>query len=227
MPARLLLSLLLLAACGERVDSAEGTVAEGTVAEGTLAEGTVAERTVAEEAAGRPPAGAAAVPTADAAPTPALISTGGAPPPVLPADSNHSGGWQHYGAEFSLSPEQALRCEALMADLPAHVDHTVRVKGRVADVCQSQGCWMVLTPEEGGEQMIRVTMRDHAFSVDKGGRGRQADVEGVLVARSLDPEAVAHYEGEAGNAAAVPERLATGGLSYELVASAVRFRNPQ
>ncbi len=147
-------------------------------------------------------------------------------PSLLPANSSSSGGWSHFGTEFTTDPASLLRCETLLADPAAHVDQTVRVSGRVADVCQSQGCWMVLTPLSGGEQMVRVTMKDHAFSVDKQGQGREAELEGVLIAKPVDAETVAHYESEAGTAGAVPEKQATGGISYELVASAVRFRNP-
>lgn len=147
-------------------------------------------------------------------------------PALLPANSNVSGGWSHYGTEFTTDPASIVRCETLLADPAAHVDKTVRVSGRVADVCQAKGCWMVLTPLGGGEQMMRVTMKDHAFSVDKQGQGREAELEGVLIAKPIDPETVAHYEGEAGAAGLVPEKQASGGVSYELVASAVRFRNP-
>lgn len=157
---------------------------------------------------------------------PALGSSKRAGPALLPASSTVSGGWEHFGTDFTTAPESTLRCETLLADPAAHVNQTVRVTGRVADVCQAKGCWMVLTPKDGGEQMMRVTMKDHAFSVDKQGHGREAELEGVLIAKTVDPETVAHYEGEAGAEGKVPEKQATGGVSYELVASAVRFRNP-
>lgn len=147
-------------------------------------------------------------------------------PAILPPDSSHSGGWQHYGAEFQLAADQALRCEELLAAPAAWEGRTVRVKGRVADVCQSAGCWMVLTPEGGGQGLVRITMKDHAFSVAKDGAGRQAELEGVLVGKAVDPATVAHYQSEAGAPGMVPEAQAQGGRSYEIVASAVRLRNP-
>ncbi|NOY26013.1 MAG: DUF4920 domain-containing protein [Oligoflexia bacterium] len=137
-------------------------------------------------------------------------------PAVLPPDSTHSGGWQHYGVDFSLPRTAALTCETLLADLPAHLNQTVRVTGRVADVCQEQGCWMVLAPKTGGPQAIRVTMKDHAFSVDKQGKGKEADLEGVLVA-------TASQDGASQDDAA--QIQAADGLGYEIVATTVRFRN--
>lgn len=147
-------------------------------------------------------------------------------PALLPATSAMTGGWDHYGSEFRLPYEAAMPAEELLRDPARHLAQTVRVRGRVADVCQAKGCWMVLTPMSGGPEMIRVTMKDHAFSVDKQGHGREADLEGLLIEKPVDPETVAHYEGEAGAQGLVPERQATTGHSYELVASAVRFRNP-
>lgn len=175
---------------------------------------------VAEEAAAAPvviPVSSGHTSTEAAAPR-----TG---PSVLPAQVSRSGGWAHFGSSFTVDPSATLTCEQLLADPAAQVDRTVRVTGRVADVCQSQGCWMVLTPKQAtsADQVIRVTMRDHAFSVDKQGAGRETELEGILVQKEIDPDTVAHYESEAGDATAVPERQ---GMAYELVASVVRIRNP-
>ena len=105
----------------------------------------------------------------------------------------------------------------------SHVDATVRVSGRVADVCQAKGCWMVITPEDTDDAaaMIRVTMKDHAFSVDKQGAGSVTQLEGVLKAVEVDAETVEHYASEGGAGDAVPEKQ---GMKYELVASAVQMK---
>ncbi len=180
----------------------------------------------ATEASTRAPATAA----------PRASAPGAAPPPdpvdgegaglIQPAQVSRSGGWQHYGGGFGVPADQAISCEALLADLDAYVDKTVRVEGRVADVCQARGCWMVITPSQptAADQMIRVTMKDHAFSVDKQGAGKQTELEGVLVRVPVDADTVAHYESEAGTTGAVPEQQGTA-AGYELVASTVRIRN--
>lgn len=167
-----------------------------------------------------------AAPSSGAAPLAPDTSSGRKGPALLPANSAMTGGWDHYGGEFRLPYEAAIPAEDLLRDPARHLAQTVRVRGRVADVCQAKGCWLVLTPMSGGPEMIRVTMKDHAFSVDKQGHGREADLEGLLIEKPVDPETVAHYEGEAGAQGLVPERQAASGHSYELVASAVRFRNP-
>lgn len=132
-------------------------------------------------------------------------------PAVLPPDSTHSGGWQHFGVDFSLPSTATMTCDTLLAELPAHLNQTVRVTGRVADVCQTQGCWMVLAPINGGTQAIRVTMKDHSFSIDKQGKGREAELEGVVVAKVSEDGAA--------------DAQAAEDLGYQIVASTVRLRN--
>ena len=72
---------------------------------------------------------------------------------------------------------------------------------------------------EGGDA-IRVTMKGHAFSVPKDSSGLTAHAEGTLVKKAVDPETVAHYEGE-GATDAVPEKGKQE--TFELVAAAVEI----
>ncbi len=129
-------------------------------------------------------------------------------------------GWTPYGASMD-SERTVVPAATLLANPAAYVDQTLRVEGRVAEVCQKAGCWMVVAE---GDQSIRVTMKDHAFSVDKQGAGSNCQVDGVLIAKALDPEEVAHFEGETKAGGLVPEKQAQGNVVYEIVADAVRMR---
>ena len=62
------------------------------------------------------------------------------------------------------------------ADADAYVGKANRFSGRITEVCQKEGCWMML--EDNGE-VARVMMHDHAFAVPKDASGR-AEVHGVL-----------------------------------------------
>lgn len=120
----------------------------------------------------------------------------------------------------ALTGAERLSVKALLADASAHVGKTVQVEGHITDVCQKAGCWMVLTEED---QLLRVTMKDHSFSVDKNGAGATAICEGTVVEVPADPETVAHYQSEAREKGAIPEAN-TAGSTYQLVASAVQIR---
>ena len=166
---------------------------------------------------------------ADDAPTPATDAPAAAMPDqpapngattkVLPAADE----WREYGAAFTVAEDQTIACGDLLASPDAHVDSTVRVSGRVADVCQKKGCWMVITPEDTDDpsKTIRVLMKDHDFAVDMKGAGGTAYLDGVLKAVEPDPETVAHFESEAAEGAVIPEKH---GMKYELVAAAVRMK---
>ncbi len=130
-------------------------------------------------------------------------------------------GWQTFGEPFGVS-------EAVMAstvlDAPADfLGKKLTVEGRVADVCQKAGCWMVVT--DGSARTMRVRMKDHGFAVAKDATGATARVHGEVVAKRVDPKEVAHFEGEAAKPEVMPEGdLAAGTTTYELVASAVQIK---
>ena len=122
----------------------------------------------------------------------------------------------HFGGEFTLTNSEPL--QTLIDDPSPFVGKNVRVVGEITNVCQAKGCWMVLRAE-GGESM-RITMKDHAFAVDKDLAGKTAHVQGTVIAKTVDPETVAHYESE-GATDDVPEKGKTS--VHELVATAVQI----
>lgn len=132
-----------------------------------------------------------------------------------------SADWKHYGSEFTVA--DTLDAATLLANPAAYVDQTVKVEGRVADVCQKMGCWMVVTDDAGNS--MRVLMKDHAYSVDKAATGYDCQIEGVVVAKTIDPEEVAHFESESGKDAPIPEKAVTGTTTYELVAAGVSMKS--
>ena len=71
---------------------------------------------------------------------------------------------------------------------------------------------------------MRVRTKDHGFFVDKGATGATSQVEGVVVARPLNPDEVAHFASESTEGAVLPENKVTGEFTYEIVASAVELR---
>ncbi|HEX5755638.1 MAG TPA: DUF4920 domain-containing protein [Arenimonas sp.] len=76
-----------------------------------------------------------------------------------------------------------------VATAVAHAEHMAgspaKITGRITQVCQSKGCWVVL--EENGET-IRVMVKDHAFALPKDASGR-AVAYGEL---KLEPISEAH-----------------------------------
>ena len=87
-----------------------------------------------------------------------------------------------------------------------------RYSGRITQVCQAEGCWMVL--EDNG-QTARVMFKDHAFLVPKDSSGR-AEVVGVLSRKELTPEQVEHLKEDA-------KGLAVSPVEYRILAEGVEI----
>jgi len=143
-----------------------------------------------------------------------LAACGSVPPATVSGT-----GWASYGAPIADGP--SLAAKDLLADPSLHVGKSVVVEGRVADVCAKAGCWMVIAE---GDRTMRVRMKDHDFAVAKDGAGSDCRVAGDVVAVKIDPDTVAHYEGESRKPEIMPEKTAKAGVIYEIVATGVAFR---
>ena len=113
----------------------------------------------------------------------------------------HAGDAKTYGEPIP-ADAIAVPISTAAADVDAHTGEPHRFSGRITEVCQKEGCWMML--EDDG-QAARVMMRDHAFLVPKDASGH-AEVYGVLSVKQLSPEAVQHLAEDAADGAAPPDR---------------------
>ncbi|HEU0153872.1 MAG TPA: DUF4920 domain-containing protein [Arenimonas sp.] len=74
------------------------------------------------------------------------------------------------------------------ADPAVHGDAPAKFSGRITQVCQKQGCWIVLE-DEG--RSARVMAKDHGFEVPRDASGR-AVAYGVLQVEPLSEEHARH-----------------------------------
>ena len=93
----------------------------------------------------------------------------------------------------------------------AHADRAQRFSGRITEVCQAKGCWMML--EDGGKA-ARVMFGRHDFHIPKDTTG-SAVVHGVLTRKELTPEQVEHLSADSGKGVAaepVEYRITADGI---------------
>lgn len=86
-----------------------------------------------------------------------------------------------------------------IAAFDAHADRPQRFSGRITEVCQARGCWMML--EDAGVA-ARVMFGQHAFFIPKDSTGT-AVVHGVLARKTLTPEQAKHLGADGGKGLAV------------------------
>ena len=125
---------------------------------------------------------------------------------------------QTYGARRALDVPPLPLARALVS---SNVGRTIAVEGKVADVCQMKGCWMVLTD---GTRAVRTTFMDYGFFVPKDLAGRTVVAEGVLARATVDEETRRHYAGESGQNAAQIAAIRGPSDEYTFIASSVTVR---
>ncbi len=164
-------------------------------------------------------------PTQSEAPAPELAAQAPAheaaeadAPDAAPHDEVASTDWTSYGQP--IPGEARVFTARQVLDNPANfAGNEIVVEGEIADVCQKMGCWAVLTD---GERNIRITMKDHAYGIDMQSHGAAARMYGVVTARQVDAEKVAHLKSESKHPEQMPENdVATGENIYEFVAAGV------
>ena len=125
---------------------------------------------------------------------------------------------QIYGARRALDAPALPLARALVS---SNVGKTIALEGKVADVCQMKGCWMVLTD---GTRAVRTTFKDYGFFVPKDLAGRTVVAEGVLARETVDEETRRHYAEESGQSAGRIAAIRGPSDEYTFIASSVTVR---
>lgn len=99
------------------------------------------------------------------------------------------------------------------ANPEAHAGKAQRFTGRITQVCQKKGCWVVL--EQDG-QSARVMAKDHGFAVPKDASG-QAVAYGVLEAEPITEEHARHLVEDDGAQAPAQKELRIVATSIEII----------
>lgn len=125
-------------------------------------------------------------------------------------------GWNHFGADFTRT--DAVKVVDFLPHAASYADKEVLVEGTVVDVCQKAGCWMVISD---GSNTVRVTMKEHGFSVAKDGNGSWARIQGLVKQAEPDKATTEHLLSESQRPELAPE---TRGQTISIEATAVAFQ---
>jgi len=87
-------------------------------------------------------------------------------------------------------------------DLSVKVDDKqaipVKVRGKVAEVCTKEGCWIKLQTADG---KMMVKMKDHAFLVPVDLNGKEVIIDGSAIMKITSVKELQHYAEDAGKSA--------------------------
>lgn len=82
---------------------------------------------------------------------------------------------------------EATPIAKILADPDAYVGKTVRIEGKVLDVCPMKGCWMELAGEDG-KQSLKVKVDDGVIVFPVTSKGKLAVAEGTVEAIPMTKE---------------------------------------
>lgn len=117
-----------------------------------------------------------------------------------------------YGEKMPVEPQAIALSKALTG---ADLSKALKLSGRIGQVCQSAGCWMMLTD---GDAAVRVKFGDHAFVIPTDTQG-EAVVYGTLAKKELTLDESKHMAEDAGKD---PATVTEPTVEYRMVATALR-----
>jgi hypothetical protein len=111
-----------------------------------------------------------------------------AQPPKGPADKGMT-----FGTKIDAT--NAINVDELPGILEASEKATVKVEGKVVEVCKAEGCWLRMQTANG---TMLVKMKDHAYLVPLSLNGKTIVAEGTASMKTTSVEMLRHYAEDGG-----------------------------
>jgi hypothetical protein len=108
---------------------------------------------------------------------------------ALPAMAQNPG--KHFGEPFT--DAKAVTLGDAMKNVEKYANKQIKVEGEIRDVCQTKGCWLVVTD---GEHAMRVTFKAYSFFVPKDAVGKKVVLEGTVAKETIDEDRARHFAEE-------------------------------
>jgi hypothetical protein len=89
----------------------------------------------------------------------------------------------------------AIPVSELPAKLKGAEPASVKVTGKVKEVCKAEGCWLKMETADGA---MMIKMKDHAFLVPLSMNGKTIVVDGIATLKETSVEMQRHYAEDAG-----------------------------
>jgi hypothetical protein len=107
--------------------------------------------------------------------------------------------------------KKSTKLAELAKNPESYVGKTIRLEGKVKDVCQGQGCWVEIEDSKGASFMARSL--DHTVLLPKDCAGRKIVVQGVVTRQAAQghEHAAAEGKGEHDHAHEHAKELDAGG----------------
>jgi len=125
----------------------------------------------------------------------------------------------HLGQPFTVTAEQTIKVTDAL--LPANYDRQIRLEGECYRVCQSEGCWLIVTD---GKEKLRVTMKDNDFAAPMDLGAKRIILEGKVSEILSSEEDSRSYAENAGKSEAETNAIVGDQRVPVLVATALEIK---
>jgi hypothetical protein len=111
-----------------------------------------------------------------------------------------------YGEPLTLDESQTVAVEKVLAEPASYDGKTMRLAGKIHDVCARKGCWITMT--DGSETLrIKFNCPIKGRLVPLEAKGHPAVVEGAVKLGEISEEVARHYKEDAGAPAEEIEKI--------------------
>lgn len=110
---------------------------------------------------------------------------------------------KHFGN--TITADDAVAYDAVMGMMANTDSISMKVVGKVKEVCLKKGCWMTLVSDQPGYPEMRVTFKDYAFFMPKDLSGKRVVVDGFARVETTSVDILRHYAEDAKKS---PEEIA-------------------
>ncbi len=111
------------------------------------------------------------------------------------ANSSAVNDGKHFG--INVNANNAVPYEKVMANMAKTDSMSMKVTGKVQEVCQKKGCWMTLVSDQPGYPEMRVTFKDYAFFMPKDLSGKRVVVDGFARVQTTSVDMLRHFAEDA------------------------------
>ncbi len=131
---------------------------------------------------------------------------------------------KNFGA--TISEKGAISYEQLLAKMEAKGGvEDVKVEGKVANVCQSKGCWMTIVSENADKEVMFVKFKDYGFFMPLDLSGKTVVMHGNAFIETTSVEELRHYAEDEGKSEAEIEAITAPKKEFKFLADGVVIKD--
>lgn len=121
----------------------------------------------------------------------------------------------------AIDAQGAIPYAALLEQMQGSDSLSVKVKGKVEEVCQAKGCWMNIMPEQADAEGMVVKFKDYGFFVPKDIAGREVIMQGYAFREVTPVDELQHLAKDAGKPQEEIDQITEPKIELKFLASGV------